>query len=114
MEEAGTNRWIKPRDRLAALLETRWSLLLICLLFAGFVGLAVHGRGPFRRETYYRGWTDVLPMYVQTRAWIEGMDPYSETSRLAVWPREVDAPHPLSLEYLSLRAGAPTPYPVFT
>jgi hypothetical protein len=53
-------------------------------------------------------------MYVQTRAWIEGMDPYSETSRLAVWPREVDAPHPLSLEYLSLRAGAPTPYPVFT
>jgi len=27
-------------------------------------------------------------MYVQTKAWIAGIDPYSEASRLAVWPKE--------------------------
>ena len=83
MEDARTNGWVKPQVRLVALLETRWRLLLI-ILFAGFVGLAVHGRGPFRRATYHRGWTDVLPMCGQTKAWIAGMDPYSETSRLGM------------------------------
>jgi hypothetical protein len=53
-------------------------------------------------------------MYVQTKAWIAGMDPYSEASRLAVWPKEVYAPHPISLEYLSERAGAPIPYFIFS
>ncbi len=114
MEQPIPNRWSARRDRLDAFLETRWSALLVFFLFAIFVLLAIHGRGPFRRATYYKGFTDVLPMYVQTRAWIAGLDPYSEASRLLVWPREVYAPHRISLEYLSERASAPTPYPVFS
>jgi hypothetical protein len=113
MEEQIANSRTARLDRLVACFEARWSVLLVCL-FAVFVVLALHGRGPFRRATYYKGWSDVLPMYVQTKAWIAGMDPYSEASRLAVWPKEVYAPHPISLEYLFERASAPTPYPVFS
>jgi hypothetical protein len=114
MNEPMANRRAATFNRLVALFETRWSVLFVCLLFALFAALALHGRGPFRRATYYKGPSDVLPMYVQTKAWIAGMDPYSEASRLVVWPKDVYAPHPISIEYLYERASAPTPYPVFT
>jgi hypothetical protein len=114
MEERSVNHWPARLDRLVAFFETRWNILFVCLLFAAFVVLAVHGRGPFRRATYYKGPADVLSMYVQTKAWIAGMDPYSEASRLAVWPKEVYAPHPISIEYLAERTGAPVPYFIFS
>ncbi|MGA2237278.1 MAG: hypothetical protein ABSG23_17595 [Terriglobales bacterium] len=88
MEEQIANSWKARLDRLVAFFETRWNILFVCLLFAAFVLLAIHGRGPFRRATYYKDQADVLSMYVQTKAWIAGIDPYSEASRLAVWPKE--------------------------
>jgi hypothetical protein len=114
MEEESVNNWPATLDRFVALFERRWNIFFVCLLFAAFVVLAIHGRGPFRRATYYKGPADVLSMYVQTKAWIAGIDPYSEASRLAVWPKEVFAPHPISIEYLSKRQGAPIPYFIFS
>jgi hypothetical protein len=55
--------------------------------------------------------SDFLPMYVQTKAWMKGTDPYSQASQVAFWPREVFG-EPLSPEYLVQRAGMPTPYPI--
>lgn len=108
------NHWPARLDRLVAFFDTRRKILFVCLLFAVFVVLAIHGRGPFRRATYYKGPADVLSMYVQTQAWIAGRDPYSEASRLAVWPKEVYAPHPISIEYLAERTGTPVPYFIFS
>lgn len=99
-------------NMLAVVLEKRWFIIL--LGFSLFVALLVparHNRGPLRRLFAASGMSDFLPMYVQTKAWIKGMDPYSQASQLALWPSEVFG-QPLSPEYLLQRAGMPAPYPI--
>jgi alpha-1,2-mannosyltransferase len=102
----------KPINKLAVILGEQWFIVLLGFaLFVGLIFPASRNRGPLRRLFSASGMSDFLPMYVQAKAWMKGMDPYSQTSQLALWPKEVFR-EPLSPEYLVSRAGMPTPYPV--
>jgi Glycosyltransferase family 87 len=89
-----------------------WFLALLgFLLFVGLLVPARHDRGPLRRLFSATSMSDFLPMYVQTKAWMKGTDPYSQASQVAFWPQQVFHA-PLSPEYLLQRAGMPAPYPI--
>ena len=98
--------------KLVVIAGERWFIALLgFLLFVAFILPARHDRGPLRRLFSASRMSDFLPMYVQTKAWMKGADPYSQASQLTFWPREVFG-EPLSPEYLVQRAGMPAPYPV--
>lgn len=97
---------------LAVIVGEPWFLpLLGFLLFVGLLVPARHDRGPLRRLFSATSMSDFLPMYVQTKAWMAGKDPYSQISQVTFWPQEVFHA-PLSPEYLLQRAGMPAPYPI--
>ena len=108
----GTTVSTGPMKRLVVAAGERWFIALLgLLLFAGFILPARHDRGPLRRLFSASRSSDFLLMYVQTKAWMKGADPYSQASQLAFWPGEVFG-EPLSPEYLVERAGMPAPYPI--
>lgn len=92
----------------------RWSalcLLLICLGAAEFVV-----RGPLRAVQTATQFNDFLSPYIQAKALVRGMDPYSPQVLLQLWPPQ--APHFLFLPKevasgtLVANRGFPTAYPI--
>jgi hypothetical protein len=61
-----------------------WRRILLLLLLLG-AGADFFVRGPLR-IVHGTEWNDFLSPYIQSRAWISGMDPYSTESFLKFWP----------------------------
>jgi Glycosyltransferase family 87 len=102
-----------PAGNPAGLLRRPWFFPF----FAGIATLALlslGGHGPFRHAFYPNFMSDFAPLYTQTRAWINGSDPYSQAAQLAFWPKQIYEGQATSTQYLTRRAGLPTPYPIFT
>jgi type IV secretory pathway VirB2 component (pilin) len=88
-----------------------WTLILGLLLLASTEFLL---RGPIRFARAI-GFNDFISPYIQTNAWMKGVDPYSPRNLVALWPR--DAGEFLSLKTdladgsLVRKRGVPTAYP---
>jgi Glycosyltransferase family 87 len=71
-------------------------------------------RGPIRaaRSTTFN---DFISPYIQTNAWLRGLDPYSPPVAARLWPRDAGIPPFLGPESedgtLPARRGIPSPYP---
>jgi hypothetical protein len=90
-------------------------LLVILLLLAAAEFL---DRGPVRFLREGQNWNDFLSPYIQSKAWLQGGDPYSTREFINLWPS--GAPH---LQFVDRDAangnlqklrGVPTPYPITT
>src|SRR5438309_1282444 len=70
-------------------------------------------RGPFRALTDH-GINDLFSPYLQSMAWVRGLDPYSPQSLLAMWPAG-GPDRPDAKEFadgsIVLKHGIPTAYP---
>ena len=71
-------------------------------------------RGPIRFARA-GNFNDFISPYIQTRAWMKGMDPYSPWNLVALWPREAEQFTFLRTDLadgsLVLKRGIPTAYP---
>ena len=71
-------------------------------------------RGPVRFERA-ESFNDFISPYIQTRAWLQGVDPYSPASLVTLWPRDAVKfdflTHDLASHSLVLKRGIPTAYP---
>ena len=92
----------------------RWrNLLVAVLLLASAAEFSF--RGPLRmvRE---RRWNDFLPVYIQSKAWVHGRDPYSSQSLISLWPADNRRPSWVDADaangVLELRDGMPSPFPL--
>jgi hypothetical protein len=60
-------------------------------------------------------WNDFLPLYIQSKAWAQGKDPYSAQSFISLWPSGNRRPSWVDTDaangVLELKRGMPTPYP---
>jgi len=88
-----------------------WVLALGLLLFASGEFLL---RGPIRFARA-NNFNDFISPYIQTRAWVQGMDPYSPANLVALWPRDAEQSEFLKKDLadgsLVLKRGIPTAYP---
>jgi hypothetical protein len=100
-----------PKER-----STRvWNILLVILLLCA--GGEFILRGPLR-FVHASTFNDYIPPYVQTRAWMQGEDPYSPQNLLRFWPPEANRVDFLSRvrpdDSLIFNWGIPTAYPLPT
>jgi Glycosyltransferase family 87 len=100
-------------QQVEAILTKTWFFPCAAVLW-GCALLSLGGHGPFRHVFHPNFMSDFAPVYAQTHAWMNGMDPYSPASRLVFWPKQIYEGRGTSLQYLQRRAGMPTPYPIFT
>lgn len=74
-------------------------------------------RGPVR-FAHTRNFNDFLSPYVQTKAWLQGADPYSPQSLVRFWPADAAPdqfdPEDVADRSLVLKRGIPTGYPLTT
>ncbi|MBZ5547274.1 MAG: DUF2029 domain-containing protein [Acidobacteriia bacterium] len=91
----------------------RWSLILWFLILLSGTEFIV--RGPLR-FAHARDFNDFISPYIQSKAWMKGMDPYSPASLVRLWPREAEQPEFLEKDLVNgtlvLRRGIPTAYPL--
>lgn len=91
----------------------RWRSVLVAVLLLAS-GAEFCARGPVRavREM---AWNDFLPLYIQSRAWAYGKDPYSAQSFISQWPSGNRRPAWVDSDtangVLELKRGMPPPYP---
>lgn len=87
-------------------------VLAICLLCAAAEFVV---RGPLR-FAQAANFSDFISPYVQTRAWMQGQDPYSPRNLVQMWPPEAERFDFLSRDLadgtLVLKRGIPTAYPL--
>jgi len=87
-------------------------LLAILLLLAGAEFVL---RGPVR-FAHAASFNDFISPYIQTRAWIDGQDPYSPQNLVRLWPPEAERFDFLTRDLadgsLVLKRGIPTAYPL--
>jgi hypothetical protein len=84
-----------------------WALVLGFLLLASAEFLL--------RVARASNFNDFISPYIQTRAWMKGVDPYSPVSLVALWPRDAEQfsflKQDLADGSLVLQRGIPTAYP---
>lgn len=87
----------------------RWALAALLLLAATEFTI----RGPLRFAK--SDFNDFISPYIQTRAWLQGVDPYSPQNLVALWPKQATQFHFLAADLatgsLVLKRGIPTAYP---
>jgi len=87
-----------------------WVLVLSLLLFASAEFLL---RGPIRFAR--ANIDDFISPYIQTKAWMKGVDPYSPADLVALWPKDAEQfmflKKDLADGSLVLKRGIPTAYP---
>jgi len=92
-----------------------WDILLAVLLLCAGAEFVL--RGPVR-FAHAATFNDYISPYVQTRAWMEGEDPYSPQDLLRFWPPEANRVDFLSGvrpdDSLIFKWGIPTAYPLPT
>ena len=73
-------------------------------------------RGPVRFATEGLGWNDFLPEVVQSRAWLQGADPYRASELVRRYPKDAVQFEFLAKEAadgtLAAKRGLPSPYPL--
>ncbi len=88
-----------------------WTIVLTLLLLS-LTEFFVRGPVRFARSSDFN---DFISPYVQTRAWIKGVDPYSPANLVALWPAGIQqfdfVKEDLAEGSLVLRRGIPTAYP---
>lgn len=71
-------------------------------------------RGPVR-FVHAEDLNDFISPYIQTRAWMQGIDPYSPTNLVRLWPKDAHKPDFLAKDLVTgslvLKRGIPTAYP---
>jgi len=94
-------------------LGRRWSVVLWLLILLSGAEFIV--RGPLR-FAHARDFNDFISPYIQSKAWVKGIDPYSPANLVRLWPREAQQPEfleqDLATRNLVLRRGIPTAYPL--
>jgi hypothetical protein len=90
--------------------------LVISLLFLLLTGAEFTVRGPLRAVQSATGFNDFLSPYIQAKAWIQGLDPYSPQTLLKLWPAEAlqynFLPKEVANGTLVANRGIPTAYPI--
>jgi hypothetical protein len=93
----------------------KWRLILALLILLSGTEFIV--RGPMR-FAHNRDFNDFISPYIQSKAWVKGIDPYSPASLVRLWPPEAERPEFLDQDLttgtLVLRRGIPSPYPLTT
>lgn len=93
-------------------LKSKKLFLLFLILLAGVDFLV---RGPLRGIKNTE-WNDFVSLYIQSRLWVNGRDPYSMPDFVVAWPGGLARPHFVSQEAadgtLVARRGVPSPYPL--
>ena len=88
-------------------------ILVAILLLSSVVEFSV--RGP-ARLVQSLGWNDFLSPYIQSKAWVQGKNPYSAQALVSLWPADNQRPIWVDTEAangtLELKRGMPTPYPI--
>ena len=89
--------------------------MLFLLLFLAATEFFV--RGPMRLR-HGTEWSDFLSPYIQSRAWMRGMDPYSAANFVKLWPAEKPmftfVARNAADGTLVAKRGVPSPYPLTT
>lgn len=95
--------------------SARWKggrTLLIIFLVLASAEFVVRGPVRFVRA---RSFNDFISPYIQTRAWMKGMDPYSPRNLVALWPADAEKAVFLTRDLadgsLVMKRGIPTAYP---
>ena len=98
-----------PKQHFKLVCNVLLGILLLC------AGAEFVVRGPVR-FAHAASFNDYISPYVQTRAWMQGEDPYSSQDLVRLWPPDADHPVFLSRELadgsLVLKRGIPTAYPL--
>jgi hypothetical protein len=93
----------------------RWRIALFLLLLVAATEFFI--RGPLRLR-HGTEWNDFLSPYIQSRAWMRGMDPYSDTNFLRLWPADKPMFTFIARDAadgtLVAKRGVPSPYPITT
>jgi hypothetical protein len=93
----------------------KWRLILALLILLSGTEFIV--RGPVR-FAHSRDFNDFISPYIQSKAWVKGIDPYSPANLVRMWPREAEPSEFLDQDLtngtLVLRRGIPTAYPLTT
>jgi Glycosyltransferase family 87 len=88
-------------------------VILCALLFCAASEFIV--RGPLR-FAHAANFNDFISPYIQTRAWIAGIDPYSSENLLRLWPADSEhydfLAHDFAEGTLVYKHGIPTAYPL--
>ena len=106
-----TNRNL-PATAGRSYLKSKELLLLFLMLVASGDFLV---RGPLRGIKNVE-WNDFISLYIQSRLWVNGQDPYSVRAFVAGWPARLVRPWFVSQEAadgtLVAKRGVPSPYPL--
>jgi hypothetical protein len=90
-----------------------YNILLAILLFCAASEFII--RGPLR-FAHAANFNDFISPYIQTRAWIHGLDPYSSQNLLRLWPADSEhydfLAHDFAEGTLVYKHGIPTAYPL--
>jgi len=90
-----------------------YNILLAILLFCAASEFIV--RGPLR-FAHAANFNDFISPYIQTRAWLTGIDPYSSQNLLRLWPADSEhydfLAHDFAEGTLVYKHGIPTAYPL--
>ena len=93
-------------------LKNKKLFLLFVMLLAGVDFLV---RGPLRGIKNVE-WNDFISLYIQSRLWVNGVDPYSMPDFFVEWPVGLARPRFVSQEAadgtLIAKRGVPSPYPL--
>ena len=88
------------------------ALLLLVLIVAG-ISFLIRGPGRLWHGTE---WNDFLSPYIQSRAWIRGMDPYAPENLVKLWPEGKPmftfVRRDAADGTLVAKRGVPSPYPI--
>src|SRR5947209_7338118 len=102
----------RTRDTIRA--SDKWTVL--CLVFLLLACTEFLFRGPIRAIRVATAFNDFLSPYIQAKAWIHGVNPYSPETLLRMWPTNLHQPGFLAKEVadgsLLAKRGMPTAYPV--
>jgi hypothetical protein len=94
--------------------DGKW--IAVCLLLLLLAGAEFVVRGPVRAIHSATGFNDFLSPYIQAKAWMYGLDPYSPQTLLDLWPAEALHYNFLPIEVangtLVAKRGIPTAYPI--
>jgi len=92
----------------------RWTV--VCLVLLLVAGGEFTLRGPVRAIRSATQFNDFLSPYIQAKAWIGGLDPYSPQILLKLWPAEAAhfsfLPKEVANGSLVANRGIPTAYPI--
>lgn len=103
-----------PDHILADSRSLRWKILLILMLASSATEFVARGSMRFANEGF--AWNDFISPFVQSRAWVDGEDPYNSQELVRRWPKDAVRFAFLQKDAgdgtLLAKRGVPSPYPI--